>query len=129
MRWPNNRHPHAGVTTARSSTASCSGGTVALSHHAVPCLHFNAQMRLIVEQSGGSRASRCCSDEDSLHFTRLRRRLSAQCNSASAAIRRGSTSSLSCSLRQSKREIRANQPRENNSSYIAKRCLSVFSMN
>src|SRR6266516_2739252 len=39
-------------------------------------------MRLIGERSGGSRASRCSSDEDSLHFTRLRRRLSAQCNSA-----------------------------------------------
>jgi hypothetical protein len=34
------------------------------------------------ECSGGSRPSQYSPHEDSLHFTRLRRRLSAQCNSA-----------------------------------------------
>jgi hypothetical protein len=43
------------------------------------------------ECSGGSRPSQYSPDEDSLHFTRLRRRLSAQCTVPAAARARGRT--------------------------------------
>jgi hypothetical protein len=57
-------------------------GTVALSDHPVGCLHFHAQTRQIMGMIGRFETSSSSPDEDGLHFARLRRLLSAQCNSA-----------------------------------------------